>query len=84
MRPRAELLTAFYFYIATGGALGGIAVSLLAPRIFPNYWEYPLGVLGCIAVVLGVAMREDPSWWYKGRASLALLIFAGAVLLAPP
>ena len=83
-RPRAELLTAFYFYIATGGALGGIAVSLLAPRIFPNYWEYPLGVLGCIAVVLGVSMREDSSWWYKGRASLALVIFAGAVWLAPP
>ncbi len=83
-RPRPELLTAFYFYIATGGALGGIAVSLLAPRIFPNYWEYPLGVLGCIAVVLGVSMREDSSWWYKGRASLALVIFAGAAGLAPP
>jgi hypothetical protein len=83
-RPRAELLTAFYLSIATGGALGGIAVSLLAPRIFPNYWEYPLGVLGCIAVVLGVSMREGSSWWHKGRASLALLIFAGAVLLAPP
>ena len=28
-------------------------------------------------------MRERSSWWYKGRASLALLILAGAVLLAP-
>jgi hypothetical protein len=83
-RPRAELLTAFYLSIATGGALGGIAVSLLAPRIFPNYWEYPLGVLACIAVVLGVSTREGSSWWHKGRASLALLILAGAVLLAPP
>jgi len=82
-RPRAELLTSFYLSIATGGALGGIAVSLLAPRIFPNYWEYPLGVLGSIAVVLGVSMREESSWWHRGRASLALLIFAGAVWLAP-
>ena len=70
-RPRAESLTAFYLSIATGGALGGIAVSLLAPRIFPNYWEYPLGVLGCIAVVLGVVdagafarggTRDEPRW----------------------
>jgi len=83
-RPRAELLTSFYLAVAIGGALGGIAVSLLAPRIFPNYWEYPLGVLGCIAVVLGGSMRESSSWWHKGRASLALLILAGAVLLAPP
>ena len=82
-RPRSESLTAFYLSIALGGALGGIAVSLLAPRIFPNYWEYPLGVLGCIAVVLGVSIRERSSWWYEGRASLALLILAGAVWLAP-
>lgn len=84
LRPRAEALTSFYFSIAAGGALGGVAVSLLAPRIFPNYWEYPLGVLGCIAVVLGVSMREEFSWWYRGKASLGLLILAGAVLLAPP
>ena len=82
-RPRSESLTSFYFCIALGGALGGIAVSLLAPRIFPNYWEYPLGVLGCIGVVLGVSVRERSSWWYKGQASLALLILAGVALLAP-
>ncbi len=82
-RPRPESLTTFYLSIALGGALGGIAVSLLAPRIFPNYWEYPLGVLGCIAVVLGVSIRERSSWWYSGRASLAFLILAGVVSLAP-
>jgi len=82
-RPRAESLTAFYFCIATGGAVGGIVVSLLAPWLFPNYWEYPLGVLGCMAVLLSVAARERSSWWYTARASLALLILAGVVLLAP-
>jgi hypothetical protein len=82
-RPRSESLTVFYLSIATGGAVGGITVTLLAPRIFPNYWEYPLGVLGCIAVLLSVSVRERSSWWYRGRASLALLILAGAVLLAP-
>jgi len=82
-RPSAESLTVFYFCIATGGALGGIVVSMIAPWIFPNYWEYPLGILGCIAVVLMVSDREHSSWWYTGRASLALLILAGVVLLAP-
>jgi hypothetical protein len=82
-RPCSESLTAFYLSIATGGAGGGIFVCLLAPWIFPNYWEYPLGVLGCIAVLLSVSAGERSSWWHKGRASLALLILAGAVLLAP-
>src|SRR6266852_896268 len=82
-RPSAESLTAFYFSIATGGVVGGIVVSLIAPWMFPNYWEYPLGVLGCMAVLLHVSARERSCWWYTGRASLALLILAGAVLLAP-
>ena len=82
-RPSSESLTVFYFCIATGGALGGIVVSLMAPWIFPNYWEYPLGVVGCMAVLLHVSARERSSWWHKGRASLALLILSGAVLLAP-
>src|SRR5579864_637238 len=82
-RPRSESLTAFYLSIAIGGTLGGVAVSLLAPRIFSNYWEYPLGVWGCIAVIWSVSVRERSSWWYKGRASLALVLFAGTALLAP-
>lgn len=82
-RPSAESLTVFYFSIATGGVIGGIVVSLIAPWIFPDYWEYPLGVLGCIAALLYVSARERSSWWHTGRASLALLILAGAALLVP-
>jgi hypothetical protein len=82
-RPNAESLTAFYFCIGTGGAVGGTVVSVLAPWMFPNYWEYPLGVLGCMAVLLSVSQRERSSWWYTGRAWLGLLLLAGAILLAP-
>jgi len=82
-RPGKESLTLFYFCIATGGAVGGIIVSLIAPAMFPNYWEYPLGVLGCIAVLLSVSSQDQSSWWYTGRASLAIFILAGVVLLAP-
>ena len=82
-RPKAESLTVFYLCIAAGGAFGGIVVGLMAPWIFPNYWEYPLGVLGCIAALLSVSARERSSWWHTGRASLALLILSGTVLLAP-
>lgn len=82
-RPKARSLTIFYFCIAGGGALGGIIVSLIAPWMFVNYWEYPLGVLGCIAVLLFVSARERSSWWYSGRPSLAIAILSGVVLMGP-
>jgi hypothetical protein len=82
-RPSAESLTEFYFSLAAGGAVGGIVVSLIAPWMFPNYWEYPLGVLGCVVILLSVSARDPSSWWYTGRTSLALLILAGVVGLAP-
>jgi hypothetical protein len=82
-RPPAAHLTQFYLCIAGGGALGGIFVSLIAPRIFPNYWEYPLGILGCAALILFVAMDDDSSWWHTGRASLAVAMLGGVALLAP-
>lgn len=82
-RPAAAWLTGFYLRIALGGALGGIFVSLVAPRIFPNYWEYPLGVLGCIALLMKLVQRDRTSWWYTGGPSLALLVLAGVALLGP-
>ncbi len=82
-RPPATHLTHFYLCVASGGALGGIFVSLIAPRIFPNYWEYPLGILSCAALLLFVVMRDASSWWHMGRASLAAAMFAGVALLTP-
>ncbi len=43
-RPRASYLTWFYLAIAAGGALGGVFVALVAPRIFTEFSEYPIGL----------------------------------------
>jgi len=82
-RPRAEHLTKFYLCVSAGGALGGIFVAVAAPRIFPSYWEYPLGILACAVVILGAAMRDENSWWHRGSASLGVLVLAGAVFVLP-
>jgi hypothetical protein len=82
-RPASAHLTQFYLCVASGGALGGIFVSLIAPRIFPNYWEYPLGILSCTALILFMAGRDASSWWHTGRASLAAALFGGVALLTP-
>ena len=49
LRPRVELLTEFYFFVALGGALGGIFNTILAPLIFNGIYEYGLAlVVACI------------------------------------
>lgn len=82
-RPATNSLTAFYLCIAMGGAFGGIFVTLIAPRIFPGYWEFPIAVLACMALIFDLAMRDSSSWWHAGRPSLALAILAGVVALVP-
>jgi len=41
-RPAARYLTEFYLWMSFGGALGGLAAALVAPRIFSEVFEYPL------------------------------------------
>jgi len=41
-RPDTAHLTEFYFWIALGGALGGIFTAVVAPFIFSTVIEYPL------------------------------------------
>lgn len=43
MRPAPRYLTRFYLMLSLGGALGGIAVGLIAPRILPAYYELGIG-----------------------------------------
>jgi hypothetical protein len=49
LRPAPAHLTWFYFAIAIGGVLGGIANALLAPLLFDRILEYPIA-LAALAV----------------------------------
>lgn len=79
LKPPPRHLTRFYLCISAGGALGGVTVALLAPRIFNDYHELPLG-LWALAYFVGVLAL-------LGRSrSLAAGSFAGTlavVLLLP-
>ena len=41
-RPAASNLTEFYLWMSFGGALGGLAAALLAPKLFSEVFEYPI------------------------------------------
>lgn len=54
-KPPVRWLTGYFLTISTGGVIGGIAVGLLAPRLFSSYHEMPLSLAACVA--LGVQRR---------------------------
>ncbi|KAF0242718.1 MAG: hypothetical protein FD180_3774 [Planctomycetota bacterium] len=60
LRPHPAHLTSFYLCVATGGALGGLFVGILAPRLFSGYSELPLGLVACAALALIAIWRGPP------------------------
>lgn len=58
LRPSPRYLTAFYLHIAAGGALGGMLVALLAPRVFNQYAELQFGFWLLSYVVGALCLRN--------------------------
>ena len=44
-KPAPHYLTRFYLMVSLGGALGGIAVGLVAVKVFNTYYEFGLGLV---------------------------------------
>jgi hypothetical protein len=78
-RPHPQFLTGFYLRISLGGALGGIFVALVAPRLFTTYLELPLG-LAASAAVAGLSLAWDLGprhRWRPVAAGILLFLAAG-------
>ena len=72
-KPPMRHLTLFYLMIAIGGALGGVLVGLLAPVLFVAYFELPIGLFLCAALVSIVVWREA-GLVARGVLRIALLL----------
>ncbi|PYT17511.1 MAG: hypothetical protein DMG59_07135 [Acidobacteria bacterium] len=57
-KPAPRYLTHFYLMVSAGGAMGGLFVALLAPRIFHSYIELPVAMIGCVVLVACVLWNE--------------------------
>ncbi len=57
IKPAPRYLTAFYVMMSIGGALGGIFVGLIAPRVFHWTWEMPIGLTACLALMVLILLR---------------------------
>lgn len=64
-KPLARFLTGFYVAVALGGAAGGLFVGLLAPNVFNAYYEFPIGLAMCAALLLILIPRPArfPRLW---------------------
>ncbi|HEX9106413.1 MAG TPA: fused MFS/spermidine synthase [Longimicrobiales bacterium] len=56
-RPAPKHLTEFYLWVSLGGVLGGAFNTLLAPLLFTNTTEYPLGILLAVLAIPGRPRR---------------------------
>ena len=56
LKPGPRDLTTYYLMIAAGGAIGGLLVGLVAPRVLPSYYELGVGLV-ITALVAAVVLR---------------------------
>ncbi|MGE5646776.1 MAG: spermidine synthase [Acidobacteriota bacterium] len=57
-KPEQERLTSFYLMVSLGGALGGVFVGLVAPRLMPGVYELALSLVSIAALALWLNWRE--------------------------
>lgn len=85
-RPAPRYLTLFYLMVSLGGAIGGLFVAIIAPRVFDSYLELPVGLGACAVLALIVIWKMEVrrlgsiAWGMLAGAAIGALIVA----LKPP
>ena len=80
LHPHPRYLTSFYLWLSAGGALGGVFVALIAPRIFPLYFELHLGI-GLTIVIMLLLWTKRRLWTPLPRFPWLGKIAVGAAAL---
>jgi len=80
LKPEPRHLTSFYLMIALGGALGGIFVGVIAPRIFDEFYELPIALAGC--AILALICAVSPGHLARPGRRTLLICCAGIAALA--
>jgi SAM-dependent methyltransferase len=78
-RPHPRHLTAYYLMIAFGGALGGVVVGLVAPHVFADLYELPIGI-AVLCFLVPLALLLGRTAWRPKRPLLLGAAAAGAAL----
>lgn len=57
LKPSPRHLTGYYLMISMGGAIGGLLIGFVAPKLFDTYYEFGLGLL-FTALIAGYVARR--------------------------
>jgi len=58
-RPNARHLTEFYWWLAVGGATGGLLTAVVAPVVFNDFYEYPIAIIGAALLRPALIKSDD-------------------------
>lgn len=91
LKPEVRRVTSFYLAISAGGAMGGIFVALVAPRVFQFFAEYQISLALSVVLLLCCLVRDERSWFYGmgfglsagTAAAVFLAAFAGGWWIPP-
>jgi len=83
-KPAPKYLTLFYLMVSVGGAVGGIFVAIIAPRVFNSYLELPIGLVACgalaVIVLSDVEIPKLGPWPVRFALAIAVGLLAGYLL----
>jgi hypothetical protein len=75
MKPAPDFLTSFYLMVSLGGALGGIMVGLVAPRVLPAYYELGIGFIVITVLAMRVLKRQKKLVAVSGALAVLCCFF---------
>jgi hypothetical protein len=83
-KPAPEHLARFYLMVSVGGALGGILVGVVAPRVFSAYYELPIALIagGLVTIFLLYESVKNPDGTPANTPSLHRSVMVIAALYA--
>jgi len=93
-RPDPRYLTSYYLMIALGGALGGVFVTFIAPKLFSTYYEWEISLfIACVLAIrfllsgmVEIIFRDENGsarrfLHYLGLAALVAAVFLPAAVM---
>jgi hypothetical protein len=89
-QPHPRWLTQYYLALATGGALGGLSVAVVAPLVFVAYHELPITLAGGSLLALAIVsqtllpgrLADSLAIWRRRPSVLAAWVSVPVILTA--
>ncbi|MBI3856048.1 MAG: fused MFS/spermidine synthase [Planctomycetes bacterium] len=78
LKPAPRHLTFYYLSLSAGGALGGVLVNLVAPRLFATFFEWKLGMGIAYVMAWGLFAWHDRQGLRARRWVAAVLFLIAA------